>query len=341
MSIALTMLEKAVEPATDRMQSFERRIPKDSIIRAFNEGTNQVVDEAAYKALKTSQSRPVDIAVMKTESYFVGTVRQKEPTPNIASTAKVPIAFQDITFSFLVSAPLNESNYFSVEQEIRQGMFNGIMSSMIRDTTKSLEVKLAAYLEANKWAAPPDSSVGGVTVGTGLYEMDADQFILKAPVVMEELEMYPRFADIHNIGAVARQREIATYGRANSQNLDQYQSEMDYYRSNKVIVNPAHIETHYLYPQGSLGLINYVEWDARNGTVVHDGRFTVIQDPFFGFQWGVFIKADRADVSGIGGQGLERASNIRYDFAASFAPVSPYSSTPGVSPIVKFGLTES
>jgi hypothetical protein len=215
------------------------------------------------------------------------------------------------------------------------------MSVFFRDPTKALELTLAAYLESTKWTAPPASNVDGVTLGTGKYVMPADQFILKAPVVMEELELFGRFADVHNIGAVARRREIATFGRANTQNLDQYQDEMDYFRSNKVAVASGEIETHFLYPQGSLGLINWIENDARMGRESFDGFYTVVVDPFFGFEWAVFVKQDRADMSATGGVGLERATVTRFDFAASFAPVSPYSSQVGKSPIVKFGLTAS
>jgi hypothetical protein len=103
MSIALTLLEKAVEPSTEMMQSFEKRMPKDSIIRAFSEGTNQVVSEGAYKEAKKSLRRPVDIAVMKTENFFVDTVRKINPTPDVVGTDKVPINFASLAFSLMVS----------------------------------------------------------------------------------------------------------------------------------------------------------------------------------------------------------------------------------------------
>lgn len=341
MSIALTMLEKAVEPSTQQMQAFENRMPQDSIIKAYREGTNQIINEANYKAAKVSLRRPVDIAVMKAESFFINTVREINPTPNIVTTAKVPLTFSTIAFSLQTSAPLNVDNYFSEAQEFRQGLFNAIMSAMYWDPTKGLEPTLAAHLESIKWAAPPASKVNGVTVGTGAYEMDTRDFLLKAPVVMRELRLYPRFNDIGNIGMLARHREIGTYGQANQQNLAQYQSEMDYYPSSEIDVTVGKDETHFLVPKGSLGLINWTEWDARNNTVVHDGRFTTIVDPFLGFEWGVFITNGRADQSSVGGTGLERASNTRYDFAASFAPVSPYSSVSGVSPVVKFDLTQA
>jgi hypothetical protein len=340
MSIALTMLTEAVEPSTDEMLKFEQRLPKDSIIKAFADGTTSVINESAYKEAKASLRRPVNIAVLKTEAFTVNSVRQITPTPNIVGSDKVSLNFSTLAFSFLISEPLNQDNYISYLAEFKQAIFNGIVSAMLRDNN-SLESKLYAYLEANKWSALPDSTVRGVSTGAGAYEMSPMDYTLNAPVVMQELEMFPRFMDIGNIGAIARQRDVATYGKYNSRDLDQYQTEMDYYNSNKVVVTPGKDESHFVIPKGALGLVNWIEWDARNRTVVHDGQFETVVDPFFGFDWGVFVTKGRADVSGQGGVGLERASNIRYDFAASFAPVSPYSSIAGTSPIVKFDLVQA
>lgn len=341
MSIELTLLEKAVIPSTEQMQLFEDRVPKENIIQAFREGTDSLVNTESYMNAKVSKRRPVEIAVWKKEDYNIMTTRVKEPTPNIATSAKVPLSFSTVGFSFQIAPPLNEDNYFSDVQEFQRNLFNGIMTAMFEHPTNALEVKLATFLEANKATSLAAPQVGGVTAGTGQYEMAADQFIIKAPVVMRANRLYPRFGDIHNIGAIARQREIATYGRANTRNLDQYQTEMDYYPSQEIDVAVGDLETHFLYQKGQLGLLNWVEWDARNNSVVHDGRFTTIVDPFFGFSWGVFIKRDRADISAVGGTGLERASNIRYDFFTDFGAFTSYSSTAGKSPIIKFALKES
>lgn len=341
MSIELTLLEDAVVPSTEQMQLFEDRVPKENIIQAFREGTDGLVNTQSYMDAKVSKRRPVKIAVWKKENYNIMTTRQKDPTPNIATSAEVPLSFSTVGFSFLISPPLNADNYFSDVQEFQRNIFNGIMTAMFEDPTNSLEVKLATFLEANKATSLVTSTVDGVTTGAGQYEMAADQFIIKAPVVMRENRQYPRFGDIHSVGAIARQRDIATYGRANSKNLDQYQAEMDYYPSMEIDVTPGDLETHFLYQKGQLGLLNWVEWDARNNSVVHNGRFTTIVDPFFGFSWGVFITRDRADVSAVGGTGLERASNIRYDFFTDFGAFTSYSSQAGKSPIFKYALKAS
>lgn len=341
MSIVLTLLEKAVEPSTAMMQQFENRVPKDNVINAFMAGTESVIDPQAYLDAKASLVRPVDIAVVKSESYFVGTVRELEPTPNTVTTAKVPLTFVTKTFSFALSEPLAAGNYVRYERLFQQAVFDGVWSAMMRDNSKSLEVTLIAYLEANKWAVPPASNVPGVNVGTGAYEMDADDYVINAPVVMSELDMFPRFMDIGNVAAAARQRDIATYGRYNQRNLDQYNTEMDFFRSKRITPSAGAVETHFVVPERSLGLLNWVEWDARNNTQTDLGRYVTVRDPYFGFEWGVYIRRGRADQSGVGGVGLERASNIQYDFAASFAAVSPYSSVAGTSPIIKMDLTQA
>lgn len=341
MSLALTVLEKAVEPSTATMQKFENAMPDDSIIRAFRSGTDQIINEADYKAAKVSLRRPVDIPVLKAESFFVNTVRQINPTPNVVSSARVALNFSTYTFSFIISDDINADNYISKEAEIRQAIFNGIMSSMFNDPAKALEVNLATYLEANKRTSLPTSTVPGVTIGTGAYEMDAQQYIIKAPVVARELKMYGKLMDIGNVGMLARQREIQTYGAGNAQNLDQFNRQFNYYSSFSLPVTAGKLETHFLVPQGMLGLVEWVEGAARRGATPHDGRFTIVQDPFFGFQWGVFITEERADLSATYGTGLERAVTTRYDFALSVAPVSAYSSVAGVTPILKVNLTEA
>lgn len=338
MSLALTLLEKAVQPPTSMMEAFENRVPKDNVINAFQAGTETIIDSQDYLRAKASLRRPVDIAVVKSESYFVNTVRELNPTPNTVTTAKIPLTFITKTFSFSLSEPLAVDNYVRYERLMQQAVFDGVHSAMIRDNTKSLEVYLAAYLEANKWATPPASQIPGVTVGTGAYEMNREDYVINAPVVMAELDMFPRFMDIGNIASAARQRDIATYGRYNERYLEQYNAEMEFYRSRRITTTVGAAETHFLAPVGSLGLLNWVEWDARNNTQTDLGRFTTVRDPYFGFDWGVYIRVGRADQSAEGGVGLERASNIQFDFAASFAAVSPYSSVAGTSPIVKFDL---
>lgn len=340
MSLVLTTLEKAVQPSSRAMTQFENRMPQDSIIRAFQDGTSGLINERAYVAAKKSLSRPVDIAVLKYEPVFVDTIRKINPTPNIAASAKVTLNWSTIAFSFLVSEDINESNYIAMADEVRQMMFNSIMSSMYRDPTKALELTLAAFLEANKMTQLPTVTSPGIGISGGAYEMTAEKYLLAAPVVMTELENYGPYADIANIGTVARRREEATYGRNNSRDLSQFSDQFKYYMSNKIVVPDGKIESHFLLPQNSVGMLNWVEPAAVRRDTPHDGTYSVVRDPFVGLDWGVFTIKERADLSGTYGPGFERAVTTRFDFATSIAPLTAYSSQPGVTPIVKMNVIE-
>lgn len=334
MSIQNTLLEKAVVMTTPDFQKFENRKPQPGIIKAFRDHTTSVVDEEEISKLKVSRRRPVEIAVMKKEPYTVGTVREINPIVNQAGSAKVPLNWFTKTFGFSVRAAINSDNYIKEVAEFRQSLFNGLLSVLYTDAN-SIEKNLAAYLATNKWAVPPATTVYGVNVGTGAYEIDSDQYIIKAPIVMQELDMMGRFQDIGNIGSIARRRDQATFGRNNSRDISQYLDDFDYYQSNAVTVTPGAEETHFLVPTGSLGLLNIVEWDARNRTEDKDGHFEVMKDPFFGFEWGVYITAKRTDQSAYG-TGFERVVQYEYHFAADFAAINSYSSVAGQSPIMQF-----
>lgn len=319
------------------MQKFENRVPAHSLIKAFSTYTDSLLPAAEYNSYRKSARRPIDIAVLKQSAYNVDTVRSINPTPDSVTSARKSVDWVTKGFSFTMTNSINEDNYIDYITEFQQNMFNAVTSVMVNDTN-SVENNLAAFLETNKRSMLPTVNVLGVSAGTGAYEVSPEQFAISAPSVLESLAMYGKVQSMHNVGYASYQRDIATFGRNNERNLEQYQSEMEYWKSSKIPVTAGKQATHYLTNTGSIGLLNWVEADARNGEIVHDGRYTTMIDPFFGFQWGVFITSYREDKSAIGGTGLERAASIRYDFAADFAPVVSYSSTAGVTPIVKFDL---
>jgi len=203
--------------------------------------------------------------------------------------------------------------------------------------TNALEKQLVTLLEASKYATPPASTVDGVVSDSGAYILTAEDFLIKAPVIMEELDMVGPFQDMGNVGSMGRQRDNATYGRMNSRDVSQYMKDLTYYYSKNIAVEGAYEESHYLTQPGSLALLNIIEFDARNRTAHASGVYDTYVDPIFGFEWGVRIVSDPSDQTSNYGAGQERAVEYRYDFAADFAPVIAYSST-SASPIVKMNV---
>lgn len=336
MSLAASLLQTAVTVGKEGLEKFEMRMPKNdtSIVRAFSKYTDQLVAPGVIEGLKTSLRRPVQIPVFSNFAGTIGTARKINPTPDVATTAMVPINFVTKDFSFAIDEAINADNYKSKAATLRNTLFNEL-KAVYYNSANSLEKQGANFLEANKYATPPAITTPGVTPIAGAYELEVDDYIIKAPVIMEELFMTGGFQDVGTFGAYARNRDEATYGKYNQRNLEQYADEMEYYSSREVTLTSGSQETHYVFPKGTVGMVNITEWDARNRSTDKDGRFEIVVDPWFGFEWGVYITEYRVDLSGTYGTGFERVVRTRYDFAADFGMFMAYSSVGGESPIVK------
>lgn len=337
MSLAATLLQTAVTVPKDAMLRFENRKPDNetSIVQAFKEYTEDLIEPSVIKGLKTSKRRPVSLPVLTRFAGTIGTVRQINPTPDDASSALVPINWITRGFSFKVSEAITKDTYHSQAAVLRNTMFNELMS-LYYDSANSLEKYLYAFLETNKWATPPAVTSPNVTVGTGAYEVPVDDFMVEAPIALRENFINGNLQDIANMGAAARRRADAMHGAYNDENRAMYLKENQPYYSKEIVRSLGAQETHFLFPKGTVGLLNIVEDDAKAGREDKDGEFEVITDPFFGHQWGVYITKYRADQSGVYGSGQERSIITRYDFYADFAAFMAYSSNSGESPIVKF-----
>ena len=104
MSLAASLLQTAVTVGKEGLEKFEMRMPKNdtSIVRAFSKYTDQLVAPGTIERLKTSLRRPVQIPVFSNFAGTIGTVRKINPTPDVATTAMVPINFVQRT-SLLLS----------------------------------------------------------------------------------------------------------------------------------------------------------------------------------------------------------------------------------------------
>lgn len=334
-----TLLEKAIIRANDKFKQFENRMPEGGAIAAAMKYRDQVVPISVIEAAKVSKRRPVEIPVLKRYTPTIGTARAINPTPDVITSARVPLTWATKTFSFSVAPAINADNDIAMEEQFAAQLQNSLRGAFF-DNANSVEKQVIAALAANAYATPPASAVGGVTVASGAYVVDNDEnYILKAPVLMRELNLMGPYQDISNIASIARQRAMSTYGTANSRNFEQLLGDMEYYHSNNIGVTATYAETHYLTPAGSLALLNIAEFDARNGTAHSSGEYTIIRDPLYGFDWGVRIVTDVADLSATYGSGFERTVVKRYDFAADFAVVTAYSSTAGTSPIIKINTS--
>lgn len=334
MSLTATLLQAAVVKAHEKYAAFENRRPEDGAIGAFQKHTNEIVPAALIESLKVSFRRPVEIPVLKSKAPTITTVRAVNPTRDVAESAKVATTWISRGFNFTFTEAINSDNYISAEETISQLLLDGFKGVFFTGAN-SLESYLIALLEAGKYSSLPTSKVAGVTTGSGVYELESKDFVIKAPAVMRELMMSGPYQDIANIASLGRQREDATLGRYNQRNVDQYKSDFTYHLSHNLPVEAAKDETHFLVPEGSLALLNAIEDDARKRRSGDDGYYDIIVDPLFGFEWGVRVSKVAASTAGTYGTGFERTLVTNVDVQADFTGLAAYSST-SAAPIVKF-----
>jgi len=334
--IAATLLDQAIINSREGFKKYEHRVPKGEVIKAFLDYKDEVVPTSVMEAAKVSKRRPATIPVIKRGTTTVGTARAINPTPDRAETALVTPTWSTKTFSIAISPSVVNDNMIGFTELFNQRVYDSLIDVFFKGTN-ALEKQLVTLLEASKYATPPASTVDGVVSDSGAYILTAEDFLIKAPVIMEELDMVGPFQDMGNVGSMGRQRDNATYGRMNSRDVSQYMKDLTYYYSKNIAVEGAYEESHYLTQPGSLALLNIIEFDARNRTAHASGVYDTYVDPIFGFEWGVRIVSDPSDQTSNYGAGQERAVEYRYDFAADFAPVIAYSST-SASPIVKMNV---
>lgn len=342
-----TLLEKYVQVGTTMFNEFEQRKPKSGAVDVFKEGRNTgLVDVAGIEAAKTSLRRPTEVAVTKQFTPNVYGVRAISPTADIMSTARVALSWITLAFSVKVVPSMHADNDISYARYVTDLLFQALKGVYHTATTdgvnkqNSLEKQMLAYIAAQKYTTPPDSSVPGVIVENGAYKTTSKDFEINALPVMEELLLSGPYDSITHVSSLAASRRQATLGANNSENFAQYGSDYDYRRSNYLAITSGAEQTHYMMPKGTLAVLNIVEDDAKAGRSSSDGTYSVFTDPYHGFRWGVYDKTSRADMSAEA-TGWERTVVQQYDFAADFAFVRPYSSVAGVTPIIKFDTFSS
>jgi hypothetical protein len=129
-------------------------------------------------------------------------------------------------------------------------------------------------------------------------------------------------------------------GAQNGENLAYQVAPVNAFMSNRVLNGLGVFETHYLAPQGSLGMLTWNSVAARNNARVHENdRFFTMGDPLYGFTWDVKLTAECTDVSATYADVTAGVAKT-YAFTVDYSFLSPYSSDANASPILKYEILE-
>jgi hypothetical protein len=341
--IAATVLQDAIiKVSQGSFLSFENRLSNYGALQAFKDNAGGFLPASAVEGIKKSVRQPEKIPVLNKFTPSIITSPVCNITGNRPVSAYMPITWAYVGFQTKIIPSLNDDNYISVVDDLAQQMRMGFKALFA-----SLDTTAVAKLESSKTAAAATSGISTVSTSAAGYDYTGDpkDFFLYLNGLMGINDMEGPYNDVANTESVSTLLRIETLGLNNSENMRgvmegtlPYSFGVRNYMTNRVSPG-SHKEVHYLFPDGSIGVYNWVDPDSVAGRRAGNKSWGTMQDPFFGFDWGTYTVEDCEDASAQS-TGLTRAYSKIMEIGAYFAFVTEYSSDT-TSPIVKVIFEDS
>lgn len=325
MAITATVFQDAIVQVGKKytFNDAEKRLSEYQVVQAFKDNAGDLLPESTIKALRTSDARTEKVPVLAKHSATVISSRSCTITPDTPTSALKTLVWVTVGFAVGITPSDMANNYISQEDLLAHQFQMGLKAVMA-----SLDSSGYTALEANKTATFSSTLY---TNASGAYQVPLAKkldFYKTVPAVMRRHDFNGRVIDIANTEAIIDPMYIQAQGGGNSVNLNYQVQNFDFYRSNRVVTGSGVLETHYLLPQGGLGIYNWIDFESRNKIKIHNGKgWDTYVDPIMGFEWGVYYDHD-CDAG---------KYKQKWNIVGDFAFVLPYASTTDTS-VVKFEL---
>lgn len=338
-----TILQDAVAKAGQgNFGKFEQRISNYGALQAFKDNAPDFLPQSTINQIKTSARRPGKIPVLNKFTPAIITNPTCSVTGNRPTSAFLSLVWAYVGFQYQIIPSINQDNYISLVDDLANQMKMGWKAIF-----GNLDTTAVNKLETSKNAASVASNIPTISTSGGVYDYTGDpkDFYLYAPGLMGINDLEGPFNDVSNTESVSTILRIETLGLQNSENMaGVLEGKLPYslgfrnYMTNRLSPG-SHKEVHYMFPDGSLGVYNWVDPDSVAGRVAGNKEWDTMQDPYFGFDWGVYRVKDCVDASDQV-TGLTRAYGEIGEIGAYFAFATDYSSDT-TSPIIKVIFEDS
>lgn len=333
---ATILLDAIVDISSGKFGDFEKRLSTYGALQAFKDNAPRFIPPSAIENIKKSIRQPEKIPALNKFDVTLTTAPTCDPGCNPVTSAYKAITWAYMGFPVCYVPSENLDNYVTLREDIAMQMAMGWKKVFATLDTNSVTV-----LEANKSAAVVSSTNPNVTSGAGGYDYlgKPEEFFMFAPGLLAINDMDSgSLNDVANSESMATMLRIQTFGANNSQNLKAIiPNAWSHYLTNRIAPG-ANQEVHYLFPDGVLGVYNWIDPDSRAGRVAGASTWATIQDPMFGFDWSVYSVAACVDNTSTP-TGRTMANNTRAymekkEIGAWFAFITDYSSDTS-TPIIK------
>lgn len=336
------LLDAIVKVGSGKFNEFESRLSNYGALQAFKDNAPGLLPESAVVSIKKSTRQPEKVPVL---NKFASTLIT---APSCTITGQRPVsAFKALTWAYVgfqtkIIPSINEDNYISVVDDLAMQMRMGW-----KTVFANLDTKAVTTLETNKSTSLVASKNTDVHTNAGSYGWVGDYkrtwLVLPGLLAINDIEPM-QMQDVANSEAQTSILDAQTFGLQNQQNLAGVVNgtlkgavPVEHYLTNRIVPSGSNQETHYLFPDGSVGVYNWVDPDSRAGRTIGATSWGTVTDPMMGFDWGVYSVEACTDASAQV-SGLTRAYSKIAEIGAYFAFVTEYSSDT-TSPIIKVNLS--
>lgn len=264
-----------------RFESPEFRTERYNLIRMMLENGNNMFLQTTIDELKTSDSRTVETFVLGKRSVTPGSARAHDHTlAAFGDSQKVTLSFSIVSGTYGISLKMGGRNIF----ERSQLLAGDLMSAQIA-INNTIEAAIAAYLAAQKTQS--NAASGGYSK---MGEWDGINFIWKIPA-SEQNYMFQYISEVMAIndydvplicvadpvaGAIAGQ--LQKQGQANANNLG-WQFENQQIIQSRRVADSTYLATVYAIPAGTVGMVNRIPKENRDGAVTRLYTYGSMNDP--------------------------------------------------------------
>lgn len=308
---------------------FENRPSVYGAFQAFLDNAEKLLPKSMIEGVKESPVHKVQISMLNKYAATLLQSRSCEITGDEVTSAVKALSWATKGFKIQVTPALNQDNYISDQDSFAHQLAMGMKTVQANLDTVALntfEVNKSAILAASKLATQENAAYK-----ISFKDYEAKKLYASIPGIMSINDLEGPFIDVANGEEQAMMKWYATLGAQNQQDINMLLGQdFMFYLTNRL--NPGDNRAiHYVAPEGSIGVYNWVDWEARTNAKLNEGdkKYT-LQDPILGITWGVHERNVCVNVEGRGS-----CYSTIYEFTSDFAFVSAYSSDTS-SPIVKF-----
>jgi hypothetical protein len=332
MSLAVTVLQDAIIQLKeqDTLNDFESRLSTYGALEAMMLDTERLVPKAELEAAKLAKGHTTKLPVLTKYNADIKTAYTCAFDPDANTSAFVTPTYATVGFDVSVTEQVNVDNYIAVQRDLAHQIRMGIKA-----VAANLDSAAVSFLDTGKTqvnASPLYPVVGNAMRVPAAQKLD---FYKNIGAIMKRNDLDLPVLDIASTETMVDFTFVGQQGASNSVNTAYQISGIRPYRSNRVTNGSGVAETHFIVPEGNLGMLTWVPYDFRRGAKVNEGEiWTTMVDPILGMTWAVRYKRSCTDVSSTYTRQNPGTLTEEWSFRLDYSYLKAYSSDTS-SPIFK------